>query len=113
VQIQYLQVARESNTRQFFLQEVDLLTNAIANYFHEAGVRQGSVVALVMENRPELVFYWLGLGKIGAIGALINFNLRQRSLQHCIEAADAHGIVFSEELAPGTVTISYFIYAFT
>lgn len=78
-----------------------MLTNAIGNYFYESGIRQGDVVAIVMENRPDVVFYWLGLGKIGAVGALINFNLRDKSLLHCIQAAEAHGIVFSEELAPG------------
>lgn len=77
------------------------MSNAIGNYFYESGIRPGDVVAIVMENRPEVVFYWLGLGKIGAVGALINFNLREKSLLHCIEAAQAHGIVFSEELAPG------------
>ncbi|WAR31240.1 S27A1-like protein [Mya arenaria] len=87
-------------------QEVDLITNAIGNFFNEAGLGKGSVVALVMENRPELVFYWLGLGKIGAIGALINFNLREKSLLHCIQAAQAQGIVFSEEMTPAIAEIS-------
>lgn len=82
-------------------QEVDLQTNAIANYFFESGIRKGNVVAILMENRPEVVLYWLGLAKIGAVGALINYNLRDKSLLHCIEAAEAHGIVFSQELLPG------------
>ena len=91
------------NTKEILIfQEVDMLSNAIANYFYESGFRQGDVVAIVMENRPEVVFYWLGLAKIGAVGALVNFNLRDKSLLHCIDAAKAHGIVFSEELAPGT-----------
>lgn len=54
-----------------------------------------------MENRPEVVFYWLGLAKIGAVGALINHNLRDKSLLHCIEAGEAHGIVFTQELSSG------------
>ena len=80
---------------------MDLLTNSIANYFYESGIRQGNVISIIMENRPEVVFYWLGLAKIGAVGALINHNLREKSLFHCIEAAESHGIVFSQELAPG------------
>ncbi|KAH3803081.1 hypothetical protein DPMN_156781 [Dreissena polymorpha] len=54
-----------------------------------------------MENRPDLVFYWMWLAKIGAIEALINFNLREMSQLHCVQAAQAQRVVFSEEMAPG------------
>ncbi|KAL4219699.1 hypothetical protein ACF0H5_022269 [Mactra antiquata] len=86
--------------------EVDLLSNSIANYFYEAGYRPGHVVAILMENRPEVVFYWLGLAKIGAVGALINHNLRDKSLLHCIEAGEAQGVVFTQELASALQDIS-------
>ncbi|KAH3803076.1 long-chain fatty acid transport protein 1-like [Dreissena polymorpha] len=92
--------------KKWTFQEVDLLTNAIANFFNESGIRQGHVVALVMENRPDLVFYWMGLAKIGAIGALINFNLREKSLLHCVQAAQAQCVVFSEEMASAVADIS-------
>ena len=87
----------------FFFQEVDQYSNAIANYFYESGIRKGNVVALVMENRPDLAFFWLGLGKIGAVGALINYNLREKALLHCIRAGEAYGIVFTEEMSQGIV----------
>ncbi|XP_045194546.2 long-chain fatty acid transport protein 4-like [Mercenaria mercenaria] len=92
--------------KRYTFQEVDLLTNSIANYFYESGIRQGNVFAILMENRPEVVFYWLGLAKIGAVGALINHNLRDKSLLHCIHAAEAHGIVFSQELSPAVQDIA-------
>lgn len=92
--------------RRWTFQEVDQQTNAIANYFFESGIRKGNVIAILMENRPEVVFYWLGLAKIGAVGALINYNLRDKSLLHCIEAAEAHGIVFSQELLPAVQDIA-------
>ncbi|KAH3802823.1 hypothetical protein DPMN_156513 [Dreissena polymorpha] len=92
--------------KKWTFQEVDLLTYAIANFFNESGIRQGHVVALVMENRPDLVFYWMGLAKIGAIAALINFNLREKSLLHCVQAAQAQCVVFSEEMAPAVADIS-------
>ena len=78
-----------------------MYSNAIANYFFEAGVRQGNVIAIFMENHPAVVFYWLGLAKIGAVGALINYNLRDKPLSHCLEAANAMGIVFGAEMAGG------------
>ena len=64
-------------------------------------MREGDVIAIFMENQPAVVFYWLGLAKIGAVGALINYNLRDRPLSHCLEAANAMGIVFGAEMAEG------------
>lgn len=84
--------------KRWTFQEVDLYSNAIANYFFEAGVRQGNVVAIFMENHPAVVFYWLGLAKIGAVGALVNYQLRDKPLVHCLEAADAHALVFGSEM---------------
>ena len=83
------------------IQDVDLYSNSIANYFYEAGIRQGNVVAIFMDNHPKVVFYWLGLAKIGAVGALINYNLRDKPLLHCVEAANAQGLVFGSEMVKG------------
>jgi solute carrier family 27 fatty acid transporter 1/4 len=58
-------------------------------------------VALFMESSPEYVCMWLGLSKIGVIPALINFNLRMNSMVHCINAADAKALIFTDTLAPG------------
>jgi fatty-acyl-CoA synthase len=65
------------------------------------GVRRGEVVALLMENRPEFLFAWLGMAKIGAVTALINTNLRVSPLAHCISIAQAKHIVVGSELAEG------------
>ncbi|XP_013399634.1 long-chain fatty acid transport protein 4 [Lingula anatina] len=78
--------------------QVDEYSNAVANYFHDAGYRQGDVIAIFMETRPEFVCLWLGLAKIGVTGALINFNLRMEALVHCVKAADAKALIFGTEL---------------
>ena len=78
-------------------QEVEYFSNKVANYFRSIGYKKGDVVALFMENRPELVFFWLGLAKIGVISSLINFNLRKESLAHCITIVCAKGLVFSSD----------------
>jgi solute carrier family 27 fatty acid transporter 1/4 len=75
--------------------EVEMFSNKVANYFQSIGYKKGDVVALFMENRPELVFFWLGLAKIGVISALVNYNLRKESLAHCISIVNAKGLIFS------------------
>lgn len=78
-------------------EEVEYFSNKVANYFQSIGYRKGDVVALFMENRPELVFFWLGLAKIGVISALINYNLRKESLSHCISIVNAKGLIYSND----------------
>lgn len=99
-------VARHPNKAAFLYEDrvwtfrdVDEYSNAVANYFRDhAGYRQGDVVAIFMESRPEFVCIWLGLAKIGVIAALINFNLRLESLAHCIKISEAKAVIFGGEL---------------
>src|SRR6187549_135859 len=55
--------------------EIERAANRVAHWAHAQGVRRGDVVALLMENRPEYLFAWIGLAKIGAVTSLINTNL--------------------------------------
>ena len=41
---------------------------------------------------------WLGISKMGGQCALINFNLRQKSLAHCLKVSKATMLVFDKEL---------------
>ena len=61
-----------------------------------------------MESSPEYVCMWLGLAKIGVVPALINFNLRMNSMAHCIAAAEAKAVVFTDTLAQGNSCIREF-----
>ena len=83
--------------KKWTFEEVDRFSNQIANHFQNIGYKKGDVVALLMENRPELVFFWLGLAKIGVISSLINYNIRKDSLAHCISIVNAKGLVYSSE----------------
>jgi fatty-acyl-CoA synthase len=61
------------------------------------GIGHGSVVALLMENRPDYICAWLGLFKAGAQVALINTNLSGAALAHSISISGArHAIVGAE-----------------
>lgn len=60
--------------------ELDEAANRLANWALEQGVGRGDVVALMMRNRPEYLFCWLGLAKIGAEIALINTHQTGPSL---------------------------------
>ncbi|XP_071533896.1 long-chain fatty acid transport protein 4 isoform X4 [Panulirus ornatus] len=78
--------------------QVDELSNRVGNYFSEKGLKHGDAVALFMENCVEYVCIWLGLTKIGAVPALINYNLRFDSLRHCIKVAYCKAVICGAEL---------------
>jgi fatty-acyl-CoA synthase len=53
-----------------------------------------------MENRPEYLFVWSGLAKLGAVTALLNTNLSGRALEHAIAAARPSRLVVGAECLP-------------
>jgi solute carrier family 27 fatty acid transporter 1/4 len=55
-------------------------------------------VAIFMENKPEFIGLWYGLSKLGVISALINTNLRNKTLLHSIEIAKPKVLVYGQEL---------------
>ncbi|XP_077986704.1 long-chain fatty acid transport protein 4-like [Glandiceps talaboti] len=91
-------IALRYEGRSWTYQEMEEYSNRMANYFYEAGYKKDDVVAIFMESRPEFLCMWLGLAKIGVIGALINFNLRMDSLAHCIAVSNARGLIYGTEL---------------
>lgn len=81
--------------------QLDDYSNQVANFFYEQGFRSGDAVALFMESCNQYVGLWLGLAKIGVETALLNSNVRQESLAHCVQISHAKAIVFGGELAEG------------
>uniref|UniRef100_A0A6B2LPA2 AMP-dependent synthetase/ligase domain-containing protein n=1 Tax=Arcella intermedia TaxID=1963864 RepID=A0A6B2LPA2_9EUKA len=62
--------------------EVDEVSNQVANAFKADGLNYGECVALLMENKPEFIFTWLGIAKAGGITAFINTNQSGKTLLH-------------------------------
>ena len=81
--------------------QLDEYSNQLAHFLLSSGFKHGDSLALFMENRPEYIGLWLGCTKIGVVPALINFNLRGKSLMHSINAVSASAVIFGTELTPG------------
>jgi fatty-acyl-CoA synthase len=77
--------------------ELNAQANRIAHWALARGLGKGSVVAILMENRPEYIALWAGLAKAGVTSALLNTNLRGDALAHGIATADAETLVMGEE----------------
>jgi len=68
--------------------------NRYARWALEQNVAKGDVVCLLMPNVPEYLAIWLGISRVGGVVALLNTNLTDRALAHCINiVAPGHVIV--------------------
>lgn len=78
----------------------------MANLFcRKYNLKKGDVVAIFMENKPEYIGLWYGLSKLGVISALINTNLRTKTLIHSIEISKPKVLVFGQELTEAVVQV--------
>ncbi len=73
--------------------------NQYAAWALDQRIAPGSVVALLMPNRPEYVAIWLGLTQVGCVVALLNTNLAADALAHCIRSAAAQHVIVDPTLA--------------
>jgi solute carrier family 27 (fatty acid transporter), member 1/4 len=89
------------NEKVWTYHHIECYSNKIANYFLREGYKKGDCVALFLTNSPEYAATWLGLSKIGVISALINTNLKTKSLVHCISVAKAKAVIYDIELKSG------------
>ncbi|MBI4083112.1 MAG: long-chain-acyl-CoA synthetase [Candidatus Lambdaproteobacteria bacterium] len=77
--------------------EFNRRVNRRAHAFHAAGVGKGAVVALMMENRPEYLETVTALGKLGALCAAINTQLRGPALVHSFNLSEAQRAIVGAE----------------
>uniref|UniRef100_A0A3Q3RHM9 long-chain-fatty-acid--CoA ligase n=2 Tax=Mastacembelus armatus TaxID=205130 RepID=A0A3Q3RHM9_9TELE len=85
--------------REYSYSDVDKESNKVARALRaEARLKEGDTVALFLPNEPNVVWIWLGLAKLGCPAALLNFNIRSKSLLHCFSCCGAKVIVTSPEL---------------
>ena len=72
--------------------------NRYANFLWDRGFRKGDAVAILLENRPEVLVTVGALAKIGAVASLINTNQRKMRLVHSIKVTNPKAVVVGEEL---------------
>ena len=91
-------VALIQGDEQLTYAEFDRWANQLAHYLRAHGLRQGDSVALMFENRFELLAGVVACAKLGAVSALINSSQRGRVLAHSISLASPRMVLVGEEL---------------
>jgi crotonobetaine/carnitine-CoA ligase len=81
-------------------QDFDRKINQMANALLELGVKKGDRVALLLSNRPEFLYAWFGLAKIGAVMVPINTGFKGKEAGYVVNHSEAVGLIFDREFLP-------------
>lgn len=75
------------------------ISNSLANGLLALGIKPGDHVALLLENCPEIVWYYFALGKIGAVSVPLNTAARGELLGRYLRQSRATCLVVDAALA--------------
>ena len=79
--------------KSFSFEDLERESNKVAKGLQSQGIKKGDKVAIVMKNRPEFLFIWFGLCKLGAIEVPINTAHRGSILTYMIDHADCRFLI--------------------
>ena len=85
--------------------EFNALANRYARTLESLGVERGDTVSVLMENRVEFLAVIVALNKLGATAGLINTNLREQPLIHCITVTESKKCIFGSELTDAVQSV--------
>lgn len=80
--------------------QVNQWANRIAHHLIAQDIGKGDVVAVFIENRPELLVTILAVAKVGAISALLNTSQTRDTLLHSLNLVAPVAIIVGGELVP-------------
>jgi len=85
--------------------ELNASANRYARTLESLGVARGDTVSVLMENRIEILTTVVALSKLGAIAGMINTNLREQPLIHCVTVTESKKCVFGGELTEAVQSV--------
>jgi carnitine-CoA ligase len=75
--------------QRFTYADAHAVTNGYAEGFRRAGIGRGEHVALMLDNRPELLWAMWGLGKLGAVAVPLNTAAKGDLLEYLVDQSDS------------------------
>ncbi len=106
------QKVAECGSREFFYykdqaftyEDLDRASDRVAAGLQALGIGKGDKVAIIMGNRPEFLFLWFGLSKLGAVEVPVNTAHRGELLTYMMDKSDSRLLVmeagFMDRVAP-------------
>ncbi len=90
-------VALRFEDQSYTYAELNAWANQIGHFYLSLGAKKGDVIAVMVENRPELVASVLGLAKIGVTSALVNTSQVGKVLAHSINLVKPIAVITGDE----------------
>ncbi|GAA3946812.1 long-chain-acyl-CoA synthetase [Allohahella marinimesophila] len=84
-------------SRAISYSQLNALVNKTANYLHALGIERGDVIALNMQNRPEVLAIIMAAAKLGAACAMFNTAQRSEGLVHSLTLTRPRAVIIGEE----------------
>ncbi|MFX1328211.1 MAG: class I adenylate-forming enzyme family protein [Promethearchaeota archaeon] len=73
--------------------QLNELTNKVANFLYDLGIRKGDKVSVYLPNMPEYVYLYLGIPKLGAVTGPVNALFKPREVKFVVGHSEAKAIV--------------------
>ena len=90
--------------QSFTYEDLDRESDRVAAGLQNLGIGKGDKVAIIMSNRPEFLFLWFGLSKLGAVEVPVNTAHRGDLLTYMMDKSDSRALVveagFMDRVAP-------------
>ncbi|MFH7765643.1 long-chain-acyl-CoA synthetase [Acinetobacter sp. BSP-28] len=83
--------------QKFSYQKLNEWANQIGHFYLSIGAQKGDVIAVMVENRPELIATVIALAKIGVTSALVNTSQTGKALTHSINLVKPIAVIAGEE----------------
>lgn len=78
----------------------DEMCARVAGGLQQLGAKQGSTIAVMLPNCPEMLFAWLGASRMGAIHVPLNTALKGDALAYVINDCEATILIIDEQFMP-------------
>jgi len=83
--------------QSFTYEDLDRASDRVAAGLQKVGIGKGDKVAIIMSNRPEFLFVWFGLSKLGAVEVPVNTAHRGQLLTYMMDKSDSRALVVEEK----------------
>ncbi|KAI9247630.1 hypothetical protein BY458DRAFT_560336 [Sporodiniella umbellata] len=80
--------------REYTYSQIEKASNRLAHWLMAQQVKKGDIVCMMLQNHPTFYITLFAISKLGAVPALINTNLSDKSLWHCVRVAESKLFLF-------------------
>lgn len=92
--------------RRYSYRDVDVLSNRIANGLATMGVKKGTHVAFMLDNKPEIILIYFALSKLGAVAVPLNTAAKGELLAYYLTQSDSEMAIVDAALADRIAAVS-------